>query len=111
MSGIGTLTWILKLSSISSLLFELVRLPPPSEGSSGEGMDWLCGSNMISKMFFYKGNMAWPKAASPRVQIMGEGRSHRKRGITNLGNAAFNSIFGASDPLPSDAEGVDLADT
>lgn len=55
--------------------------------------------------------MAWPKAASPRVQIMGEGRSHRKRGITNLGNAAFNSIFGASDPLPSDAEGVDLADT
>lgn len=27
-SGIGTLTWILKFSSISSLHFELVRLPP-----------------------------------------------------------------------------------
>lgn len=55
--------------------------------------------------------MAWPKAASPMVQIMGERRSRRKRGITNLGYAAFNSIFGASDPLPSDTEDVDLADT
>lgn len=61
---------------------------------------------MISTIFLYQGNLVWPKAAS-----LGEGRSHRKRGITNVGCAAFNSIFGTSDPLPPDTEDVDLADT
>lgn len=44
----------------------------PSEGSSGDWLDWLCGSH-IPKIFLSQGNLVGPEAVSPLLQILGVG--------------------------------------